>query len=327
MADGPLVPFDAGKPSVARIHDYALGGKDNFAVDRELTAGLREIFPLGAVLARESREFQSRAVGYAARQGVVQFIDVGSGMPASPSVHEVAGLVSPDARVAYVDNDPVVISHAAALLARPGQVAAVPGDVRCPRDILASPGLTGVIDTSRPFCVILAMILNFIEPAQAAGVMAAFRDAMPAGSFLVLSFGINDNAPDLAKDFIKAYSAAPVHQHSREQVTGYFAGLEVVEPGLIEARNWRPAQPQADAAPRSADALACVGRKAWLPWRCRPGRRHRIPRIRVGASSRCCRSTARSRSSGSRPRWSARPPSRTWKWRTRGRSPRPTLTC
>ena len=264
MNDGPLVPFDAGRPSVARIHNYALGGKDNFAADRELTAELREIFALGAVLARESREFQARAVGYAARQGVGQFIDVGSGLPASPAVHEVAGLARPDARVAYVDNDPVVISHTAALLARPGSVAAVPGDVRCPEDILASPGLAAVIDTSRPFCLILAMILNFIEPAQAAGVMSAFRDAMPAGSFLALSIGVNDDAPDLAQDFIKAYSAAPVHQHGREQVTGYFAGLEILEPGLTEARNWRPARPPADAGPRSADALACVGRKARL---------------------------------------------------------------
>jgi len=279
MSSGPLVPFDAGKPSVARIHDYALGGKDNFAADRELTAELREIFALGAVLARESREFQARAIGYAARQGVGQFIDVGSGLPASPAVHEVAG---PDARVAYVDNDPVVISHTTALLARPGSVAAVPGDVRCPQDILASPGLSAVIDTSRPFCLILAMILNFIEPAQAAGIMAAFRDAMPAGSFLVVSVGVNDDAPDVAQDFIKAYSAAPVYQHSREQITGYFDGLQIAEPGLTEARNWRPAHPPADAAPRPADALACVGRKARLPGPGRPSRSGGLP-LRCGA--------------------------------------------
>jgi hypothetical protein len=269
MNDGPLVPFDAGRPSVARIHDYALGGKDNFAADRELTAELREIFALGAVLARESREFQARAVGYAAQRGVSQFIDVGSGLPASPAVHEVAGLASPDARVAYVDNDPVVISHTAALLARPGSIAAVPGDARRPQDILGNPGLAAVIDTSKPFCLILAMILNFVEPAQAAGITAEFRDAMPAGSFLVVSIGVNDDTPDVAQEFIKAYSAAPVYQHSREEITGYFAGLEIVEPGLTEARNWRPAHAPADAAPRPADALACVGRKARLRERLR----------------------------------------------------------
>src|SRR5215471_4104360 len=98
MADGPLLPFDAGKPSVARIHNYALGGKDNFAADRVMAAELTEIYPPAAALARDSREFQARAVDYVARQGVVQFIDVGCGMPASPATHEVASLVSPDAR-------------------------------------------------------------------------------------------------------------------------------------------------------------------------------------------------------------------------------------
>jgi hypothetical protein len=130
----------------------------------EMAAALEEIFPLAPVLARENREFVARAVGYAARHGVAQFIDVGSGMPASPGVHEIAGLASPDARVAYVDNDPVVISHTAALLTSPGRVAAVPGDARCPRDILASPGLTALIDAGKPFCVILATILDFFEP-------------------------------------------------------------------------------------------------------------------------------------------------------------------
>jgi hypothetical protein len=262
MGEGPLVPFDAGKPSVARLHDYALGGKDNFTVDREMAVELEEIFPLAAVLAREIREFLARAVGYVARQGVTQFIDVGSGMPASPGVHEVAGLVSPDARVAYVDNDPVVISHAAALLTSPGRVAAVPGDARCPGDILASPGLTALIDTSQPFCVILATILDFFEPAQAAGIAAAFRRAMPAGSFLIVAIGINDDDPDLAQDFIKAYrAAASVHLHSREEIAGYFAGLEMVEPGLTEARRWRPEHPPAEEDPRPADILAGVGRK------------------------------------------------------------------
>jgi hypothetical protein len=262
MGEGPLVPFDARKPSVARLHDYALGGKDNFSVDRETAAELLDIFPLAGVLARENRKYLARAVGYVARHGVTQFIDVGSGLPASPGVHEVAGQVSADARVAYVDNDPVVISHAAALLARPGRVGAVPGDVRRPEDILASPQLMQVIDTSKPFCVILTTILDFFESTEAARIVAAFRSAMPAGSYLVISLGIN-NDPDLGQDFIKAYSAAQVHLHSREQIADYFAGLELVEPGLTEVRHWQSAQPRAeDDVLRPADLLAGVGRKA-----------------------------------------------------------------
>jgi hypothetical protein len=262
MPESPLVPFDAGRPTTARLHDYALGGKDNYALDRAMAVELEKIFPLAPVLARESREFQARAVDYVARRGVTQFIDVGSGMPAKPSTHEVAGLVSPAARVAYVDNDPVVISHTAALLARPGEAVAVPGDARCPADILASQELTALIDVTRPFCLILAMILNFIEPAQCARVMAVFRDSMPAGSYLILSVGFNDDAPDVAQDWIAAYrAAAQVHQHSRAQLEGYFGDLEIVEPGLVEARNWQPTHPSADTGPRPADALACVGRK------------------------------------------------------------------
>jgi hypothetical protein len=270
MADSPQMPHDAGKPTVARLHDYALGGKDNYVADREMAAALEKIFPLATALALESREFQARAVEYVARHGVVQFIDVGSGMPASPATHEVASQATPDARVAYVDNDPVVNTHAAALLARPGQVVAVPGDLRGPGDILASPALTALIDLGKPFCVILAMILNFVAPEEAARITATFRDAMPAGSFLVLSLGVNNDTPDMAQDFIKAYSVAKVHLHSREQVAGYFTGLELAEPGLTEARHWRApdpadqagqAEPSDDDAPRPADALAGVGRK------------------------------------------------------------------
>jgi hypothetical protein len=261
VTDGPLVPFDAGKPSVARAYDYSLGGKDNFAADREQLAELMRVFPLAAVLSRENRQFLARAVGYVARHGVTQFIDVGSGLPASPSVHEIADAARPGARVAYVDNDPVVISHTSALLASPGRVAAVPGDVRRPGDILSAPALTAVIDTSEPFCVILGVILDFVEPAQAAEIMAVFRDAMPAGSFLIMSIGTNNDTPDVAQDVIKAYRAAQVHVHAREQVAGYFAGLQIVEPGLVEVRRWQPGHPLADDGPRTADLLAGVGRK------------------------------------------------------------------
>jgi hypothetical protein len=262
MVHGPLVPFNAREPNVARSYDYALGGKDNFTVDREQHTEIMEIFPLAEVLVRENREFLARAVGYVAQQGIVQFIEVGSGLPASPATHEIAGAVSPRVRVAYVDNDPVVISHAVALLASPGRVAAVPGDAARPGDILASPTLTALIDTSKPFCVILTMILDFFEPEQAWGIVAAFRKAMPARSFLILSIGMNNDTPDLAQDVIEAYRAAQVYLHSREQVAGYFAGLEMVEPGLTEARRWRLPQPQTASTSRPADILAGVGRKA-----------------------------------------------------------------
>jgi SAM-dependent methyltransferase len=261
MSNWPLMPFDSRKPNMARAYDFALGGKDNFAADRELTAQIQEIFPWALDLVRENREFLARAVEFVARQGVCQFIDVGSGLPASPNTHEVAGRVSPDARVAYVDNDPMVIAHARALLAGDGSIAAVPGDVRDPDAIMNSAGLTAVIDLDKPSCVILAMILDFVEPAQAGDIVAAFGRSMAPGSFLVISLGINNNTPDLAARVIAGYTAAAVHLHSREQIAGYFAGFEIVQPGLTEARYWRPQDAQADSGSRPADVIAGVGRK------------------------------------------------------------------
>jgi S-adenosyl methyltransferase len=262
MVDGPLLPFDAGRPSPPRVHDYSLGGKDNFAVDREVAAQLEEILPIVGRLVRESREFVARAVDFVAGQGVTQFIDVGCGMPAGPATHEVALKASPDARVAYVDNDAMVIAHAAALLAHPGEVAAVAGDARSPMDILASPELTALIDPGRPFCVILAFVLDFIDPGQSAELMAAFRAAMPAGSYLILSIG-TDQHPVVVRDLAVAFRGTlRLHRHSREQIAGYVAGLEVAEPGMISARCWRPSRPpRAEHAPRRAEALGVVARK------------------------------------------------------------------
>jgi hypothetical protein len=262
VSKDPLLPFDAAKPSIARAYDYALGGKDNFAADRELVSRMLEVFPLSVVLTRENRQFLARAVDYVSRQGVHQFIDVGSGLPTSPSTHEVAGRISPDARVVYVDNDPVVITHIAALPAsRHAWVTVVPGDVHRPEAILASPGLTALIDLGQPFCVILGIVLDFTEPAAAADITAAFRRAMPPGSFLIISIGINNDTPEVAKQVIETYSAGMVHVHSREQIAGYFAGLDIVAPGLTEARHWRPPPEQAAADSRPADVLAGVGYK------------------------------------------------------------------
>jgi hypothetical protein len=262
MVDGPLVPFDAGKPSPPRVHDYGLGGKDNFMVDREVAGQLEEILPIVGRLVREGRGFVARAVDFVARQGVTQFIDVGCGMPANPATHDAALAANPDARIAYVDNDPMVIAHMAALVARPGQVAVVAGDARYPKEILASPGLTDLIDPSQPFCAVLAFVLDFIEPEQAAELMAAFRDAMPAGSYLILSVG-TDQDPVLMRDCSVAFwNTLRLTRHSREQVAGYAAGLEVADPGMIPARCWRPSRPpRPETAKRRADVLALVARK------------------------------------------------------------------
>jgi O-methyltransferase involved in polyketide biosynthesis len=199
-------------------------------------------------------------VDYVARHGVAQFIDVGSGLPTSPNTHEVAGAVNPAAKVVYVDNDPVVISHAAALLAGAGTVAAVPGDLRHPDAILASAGLRAVIDLGQPACVILAMILHFLDPAEADGVVAGFVRALAPGSYLIISVGVS-NDTGTADRVTTAYTAGALHVHDRGQIAGYLAGLELVEPGLTEVRNWLAAPADSAVPDRPGDVLAGVGRK------------------------------------------------------------------
>jgi hypothetical protein len=263
-SDEPLVPFDAGKPNVARAYEYVLGGKDNFAPDRELAIEIGKIFPLLGVMVRENRDFLGRAVEYVSRQGVAQFIDVGSGLPSSPNVHEMARQVDPGARVAYVDNDPMVISHISALLTGRGNVAAVPGDVRRPDAILSSAELTAMIDLTEPACVIMAMVTHFFEPAEAEGIVAAFVGALAPGSFLVISEGVN-NDPSLAERLAAAFTPGTFYAPDRKQLAGYFGGLEMVEPGLVEARYWRSVPPgtgEPGDLKRPADLLAGVGRKA-----------------------------------------------------------------
>jgi S-adenosyl methyltransferase len=152
--------------------------------------------------------------------------------------------------VVYVNDDSGMIWH-----------AAVPGGVQRPDVILASPGLRAVIDPGKPSCAILGIIVDFVQPAAAADITAAFRRAMPPASFLSISFGISNDTSDLARRMTEVYTAGAVHVHSREQIASYFAGQEIVEPGLTEACNWRPPPAQTAAASRPADVLAGVARK------------------------------------------------------------------
>lgn len=261
MSNEPLISFDTSRPNIARAYDFILGGKDNFAADRELAAKMLEIYPLTRALARENRAFLARAVDFVSRNGVVQFIDVGSGLPTRPNTHEVALRVNPDARVVYVDNDPVVISHTTALLAAQGKVVAMPGDASRPEELLASPELTAMIDLARPVCVVLAMILHFFEPSQARDIVSRFVRAVAPGSFLIISVGVGNDAHDLTDRFTSAYTAGALHTHDRRQVASYFTGLEILEPGLTEVRHWLSASPVPATSARPADVLAGIGRK------------------------------------------------------------------
>jgi O-methyltransferase involved in polyketide biosynthesis/DNA-binding HxlR family transcriptional regulator len=251
--------IDLTRPSIARVYDFWLGGKDNFRPDRELAGKVKEMTPLVPVLARENRAFLGRAVGYVAGRGIGQFIDAGAGLPTSPAVHEMARGRHPRARVVYVDNDPTVITHARALLAGEG-VGVVVGDVGDPEAILAAPELTGLINLSKPCCIVLAAVLQFFAPAEAARIARAFITALAPGSYLILTVGIGTD-PGLRRRFMNTYTAGTVHHHSPEQIVGYFGDLDLVDPGLTDARYWRDQPGQDAAGERPVIILAGVGVK------------------------------------------------------------------
>jgi O-methyltransferase involved in polyketide biosynthesis len=251
--------LDVTKPNIARVWDYWLGGKDNFTADRELAQKMLEVHPVSAQMARDNREFLGRAVGYVAGAGVRQFIDVGAGLPTALNTHDIAQGVDVEARVAYVDNDEMVISHARSLLATSSRVVAVPGDMRSPESILADEGLTSLIDLAKPVCVILSGVLHFTDAETARRVATTFSKALVSGSYLIISCGWGN--PSEEKSFTSAYSAARVYIHSPDQIESFFDGLSLVPPGVVPVGFWPGDGTGAHADGPTATFIAGVAKK------------------------------------------------------------------
>ena len=254
-----MEPFDPTRPNIARVWDYWLGGKDNFAADRELARKKLEVHPVSAQMARENRQFLGRAVRYVASRGVRQFIDVGAGLPTALNTHDIARQVDPEARVAYVDNDPIVISHARSLLARSPGVIAVPGDMRDAERILTDAGLAALIDIAEPACVILSAVLHFVDAGTARDVAAAFAGATVPGSYLIISVGTGSQSE--GDNFTSAYTAARIVIHSPEEIASFFGDLELVPPGVVSVRSWYGDDRAPNVKPRSASFVGGVARK------------------------------------------------------------------
>lgn len=237
-----VTAFDARTPAIARVYDYLLGGKDNFAADRVVAEKLLAIYPPIAETVPESRRFVGRAVTWLAGQGVPQFIDLGAGLPTAPNTHETARAANPEATVAYIDNDPVVISHLRALLAiHDDQVAVVAGDLRDRDAILGNPELTSVIDLNKPVCVALGMVLHFFSPGEAASVVRRYMSAVAPGSYLLAT--IASGKGPLAATFYETYNASgftTMYNHTSAQFASFFADLDILPPGLADARRIRP---------------------------------------------------------------------------------------
>ncbi len=254
------IGFDSGTPNMARVYDYWLGGKDHYAADRAEAERLLAIYPPLRDLVRENRAFVTQAVSWAARQGIGQFVDLGAGLPASPPVHQAARAVLPAARVAYVDIDPVVLSHARALLTSDDGVTAVAADLRDPAAVLAHPELRAVIDPARPVCIVLGAILHFLDADAARAVTAGYARLMAPGSCLIISVARYDDEM-LGKRLSAEYTAATWHNHSPADVVSFFAELELVGPGVTEAQTWRAWMPEPVMRHRDGHVLAGVARK------------------------------------------------------------------
>jgi O-methyltransferase involved in polyketide biosynthesis len=253
--------LDISRPNVARVYDYWLGGKNNFQADRDLAAKIAEVNSAAPRVARDNRRFVTHAVRWAALDGITQFIDVGSGLPTSPAVHETAQAVHPEARVAYVDNDPVVLAHAKALLRGPG-LTAVAADLRDPAALLADPGLRELIDLEQPVCVILAAVLHFLPADQARQVTIDLAGPLAPDSRVVVSTGYSD--PEVFDRDAAAYTAARWFSHDRETIASFFAGagLELTDPpGVTIARSWQAGKPESEQRPAASEMLVAAGRK------------------------------------------------------------------
>ncbi|MEU7874639.1 SAM-dependent methyltransferase [Dactylosporangium sp. NPDC049140] len=244
-ATDPLPKIDTSVPHPARRYDYWLGGKDNFAADRESGDAVAAAFPSIKTAILENRAFLRRAVTFlAAEVGIRQFFDVGTGIPTSPNVHELAQSITPAARVVYVDNDPIVLSHARALMtsAPGGATAYIDADVRDPDKILADADLRRVLDMSEPVALMLVALLHFIpDDADPHGIVARLVEAVPSGSYLVMSHATYDYMPPEVIAQLDAADSGPItfHPRSREDFARFFDGLEILPPGIVSVAEWR----------------------------------------------------------------------------------------
>ncbi|MFE0510329.1 SAM-dependent methyltransferase [Streptomyces sp. NPDC058964] len=243
---------DASKPHPARMYDYFLGGKDNYEVDREAAERMIVAAPEVRAGVRANRRFMHRAVRHVvAEGGIRQILDVGTGLPTEPNVHQIARAIAPGTRVAYVDNDPIVSARSAALTAG-NDTSVVLADLRDPRALLDHPGVRKVIDFDQPVALLLVAVVHFISDAEdPEGIVATLRDALPNGSWLILSHATGDVHDDRREDAAAVYNGATATLNLRPhaRVLDLFGDFTPVEPGLVRVTDWRPEEPLEHEAP------------------------------------------------------------------------------
>ncbi|MEU6924905.1 SAM-dependent methyltransferase [Streptomyces sp. NPDC046631] len=237
------IEIDTTKPHPARMYDWFLGGKDNYPVDEEMARQLLALDARGRDMARVNRAFMHRATRWLAGKGIRQFLDIGTGIPTEPNLHQIAQHTAPDARIVYCDNDPIVLAHAAALLRSTPQGATeyIQADARKPEAILEAAG--GILDFDKPIALSLLALLHFLDDEDgAADLVDRLVERLPSGSYLVLSHTTGDFDPEGAAQASAMYRARgmTLRLRSHAEITTFFDGLELVEPGVSLSADWRP---------------------------------------------------------------------------------------
>jgi len=265
-ADQPL-EIDTSIAHSARVYDYWLGGKDNYAVDRALGDAIAAQIPTMRSLARANRAFMQRAVDYLVREvSIRQFLDIGTGIPTHGNVHEVAQAIVPESRVVYVDNDPIVLVHARALLTShpAGRTAFIGADIRHPDGVLHDPELRATLDLDQPVALMLVAILMLVADADDPyGTVSVLVDALPSGSHVVISHPTADFNPEAVAAVVAASAQAGLTLVPRDLagVEAFFRGLELLDPGVVPMQDWRPTLESSVRNPQSPYYWAGVARK------------------------------------------------------------------
>jgi S-adenosyl methyltransferase len=261
----PIAEIDTSHPHSARIYNYWLGGKDNYPVDREMGEQIRQLLPAIPEMARCQRAFLVRVVTYLARDvGIRQFLDIGTGLPTANNTHEVAQRVAPESRIVYVDNDPLVLTHARALLTSVGEGRTdyIDADLREPDKILEQAGRT--LDFTEPVAImLLGVVHHVIDDDEAAAVVRRLVDAVPSGSYLVITHTTSTVTGAAMEEAVRQWNEAspvPIVIRTPQQLAAFFEGLEVLEPGVVPTTRWRP-DPADPTSKQDMDEFCAVGRK------------------------------------------------------------------
>lgn len=259
--------LDTSTAHPARVYDYILGGKTHYPADQEAGRAMRGVWPSLPISMWQNRDFMGRAVAHLAREhGIRQYLDIGTGIPTHPNLHEVAQGIVPESRVVYVDNDPIVLTHAQALLdsTPQGRTSFLQADLRDPESIISSPEVRDTLDLSQPTVLSVIAVVHFLTDSDDPyGIVRRLMDPLPRGSFLVLTTATGDSAPRQMTAVAREYArrGMTLLLRSHEQSCAFFAGLDLVDPGVVLVHHWRPGSGQRNVPDHDVAMYGGVARK------------------------------------------------------------------